>query len=190
MDTQSLYQRAIRFAAEKHLENNQKVPGSNMPYVVHLSNVAMEIIIASFYTDNFDLNFAVQLSLLHDVLEDTSTKFKEVEKVFGKDIAKGVLALTKKEELPKEEKMQDALKRIKLMAKEVWAVKLADRITNLQVPPRDWDNSKKVKYLQEAQLILSELREGNKFLADRLQNKIKEYKNYIDYDTYENKQKL
>ena len=182
MNTQSLYQRSIRFAAEKHLENNQKVPGSNMPYVVHLSNVAMEIIIASFYTDNFDLNFAVQLALLHDVLEDTSTKFEELEKLFGKDIAKGVLALTKNEELPKEEKMQDALKRIKLMAKEVWAIKLADRITNLQVPPRDWDNSKKVKYLQEAQLILSELREGNKFLAVRLQNMIEEYKNYIDYE--------
>ena len=83
-----------------------------MPYVVHLSNVAMEIMIASFYTDNFDLNFAVQLALLHDVLEDTSTKFEELKNVFGKDIAKGVLTLTKNENLPKEEKMQDALKRI------------------------------------------------------------------------------
>lgn len=182
MNTQSLYQRAIRFDAEKHLENNQKVPGTNMPDVVHLSNVAIEIMIASFNTVNFDMNFAVQLALLHDVLEDTSTKFEEVEKVFGKDIAIGVLALTKNEELPKEEKMQDALKRIKLMTKEVWAVKLADRITNLQVPPNDWDNSKKVKYLQEAKLILSELGEGNKFLAVRLQNMIEEYKNYIDYE--------
>ena len=182
MDTQSLYQKAIRFAAEKHLENNQKVPGTNMPYGVHLSNVAMEIMIASFYTDNFDLNFAVQLALLHDVLEDTSTKFEELEKVFGKEIAIGVLALTKNENLLKEEKMLDALKRIKLMSKEVWAVKLADRITNLQVPPTDWDNSKKVKYLLDAELILSELREGNEFLAVRLKNKIKEYRNYIDYN--------
>lgn len=83
-----------------------------MPYGVHLSNVAMEIMIASFNTDNFDLNFAVQLALLHDVLEDTSTKFEELKNVFGKDIAKGVLTLTKNENLPKEEKMQDALKRI------------------------------------------------------------------------------
>jgi guanosine-3',5'-bis(diphosphate) 3'-pyrophosphohydrolase len=51
--------------------------------------------------------------------------------------------LTKKENLPKGEKMVDSLKRIKDLQKEVWAVKLADRITNLQEPPQSWDNFKK-----------------------------------------------
>lgn len=141
----------------------------------------MEIMIASFNTVNFDLNYAVQLALLHDVLEDTSTKLDELEKIFGKDVANGVSALSKNEELPKDEKMQDALKRIKLLRKEVWAVKLSDRITNLQAPPSNWDNSKKIKYLLEAQLILNELKEGNEFLAKRLKTKIEEYRKYIDY---------
>ena len=43
MHTQSFYQKAIKFAAAKHAEQNQTVPGTNLPYVVHLSNVAMEI---------------------------------------------------------------------------------------------------------------------------------------------------
>lgn len=43
-------------------------PGTNLPYVVHLSNVAMEIIIASFNSDNFSLGLAVQVALLHDTI--------------------------------------------------------------------------------------------------------------------------
>ena len=132
MKTQSLYQKAIKFATEKHTAQNQTIPGTNLPYVVHLSNVAMEILIASFHTENFDLDFAVQVALLHDTLEDTSTTLAELEMEFGVDVAKAVLALTKNTELPGEEQMQDCIRKIKLLQPEVWAVKLADRITNLQ----------------------------------------------------------
>ena len=175
MQTQSLYQKAIKFAASKHAEQNQTVPGTNLPYVVHLSNVAMEILIASFNTDDFDLGFAVQVALLHDTLEDTSTTFDELETEFGTDIAKAVHALTKNMDLPKEQQMNDSLKRIKLMPLEVWAVKLADRITNLQPPPPHWNKERKISYRQEAGLILHELKEGNEFLAKRLVEKIEEY---------------
>ena len=44
MEIQTLYQEAIKFATAKHLEENQKLPGTDLPYVVHLSNVAMEIL--------------------------------------------------------------------------------------------------------------------------------------------------
>ena len=179
MKTQSLYQKAIKFAASKHAEQNQTVPGTNLPYVVHLSNVAMEIMIASFYTDDFDLDFAVQVALLHDTIEDTSTTFDELETEFGTDIAKAVHALTKNTDLPKEQQMNDSLKRIKSMPHKVWAVKLADRITNLQPPPSHWDNDRKIRYREEARLILSELKGGNEFLAKRLEKKIEEYRIYL-----------
>lgn len=45
MEIQSLYQQTIKFATAKHLEMAQYVPGTNLPYVVHLSNVAMEILV-------------------------------------------------------------------------------------------------------------------------------------------------
>src|SRR5688500_8913342 len=109
METQALYQTAIKFATAKHLEQGQKVPGTELPYVVHLSNVAMEIIIASFNSNNFNLSFAVQVALLHDTIEDTSTNFAELENMFGVEIAKAVSALTKNSELPKEQQMQDSL---------------------------------------------------------------------------------
>ncbi len=179
MEAQKLYQEAIKFATAKHLEKEQKVPGTDLPYVVHLSNVAMEIIIASCHSDNFNLGFAIQVALLHDTIEDTSTDFGELEYKFGVEIAKAVSALTKNKDLPKEQQMQDCLTRIKKLETEVWAVKLADRITNLQPPPPNWSEEKKIKYQNEARIILSELKDGNKFLAKRLEAKIEEYGNYI-----------
>ncbi|WP_242499260.1 HD domain-containing protein [Flavobacterium sp. 140616W15] len=143
MDIQSIYQKTIIFAALKHSESNQLIPDSQLPYIVHLSNVAMEILIAASNTKEFDLNFATQIALLHDTLEDTATTFDELELEFGIEIAKGVSALTKNGNLPKEERMLDSLNRISSQRKEVWAVKLADRITNLQKPPKTWNSLKK-----------------------------------------------
>ncbi|MBC8005469.1 MAG: bifunctional (p)ppGpp synthetase/guanosine-3',5'-bis(diphosphate) 3'-pyrophosphohydrolase, partial [Verrucomicrobia bacterium] len=90
METQSLYQQAIIFATGKHVEKNQTVPGTNLPYVVHLSNVAMEVIIAAYHTENFNLDFAVPVALLHDTIEDTATEFSEIENKFGLRVAQAV----------------------------------------------------------------------------------------------------
>ncbi|MBF7091459.1 bifunctional (p)ppGpp synthetase/guanosine-3',5'-bis(diphosphate) 3'-pyrophosphohydrolase [Flavobacterium sp. ALJ2] len=180
MNIQSIYQKTIIFATLKHSESNQLIPDSQLPYVVHLSNVAMEILIAANNTKEFDINFATQVALLHDTLEDTTTTFSELELEFGIEIAEGVSALTKNDNLPKEEKMPDSLNRILIQRKEVWAVKLADRITNLQKPPKTWDNLKKRKYKKEAERILEKLKGANQYLENRLQIKIQEYESYID----------
>ena len=179
MNAQTLYQTAIKFATAKHLAKNQNVPGTDLPYVVHLSNVAMEVLMANAHTENFNVALAIQVALLHDTIEDTDTTFAEVEQNFGIEVANAVLALTKNQALPKEQQMMDSLMRIKKLPVEVWAVKLADRITNLQPPPSHWDNEKKKKYRTEAQFILDELGTGNLFLADRLKEKILEYEKYI-----------
>jgi guanosine-3',5'-bis(diphosphate) 3'-pyrophosphohydrolase len=173
---QTLYQQAIRFAAERHGE--QKITGAEIPYVVHLSNVCMEILFAAQKSGNFDLSLAVQVALLHDVLEDTQTQEDELTKRFGEQVASGVKALTKNDALPKEERMYDSLRRIKLQSKEIWAVKLADRISNLQPPPAHWTQEKVTQYLEEALLIYDELKNGNAYLAARLKSKIKEYVEY------------
>lgn len=180
MEIQKYYQEAIKFASLKHSEKGQKVPGTNLPYDVHISNVAMEIIIAGFNTQDFDLGFAIQVALLHDTIEDTATDWEELASKFGIEIADAVSALTKNEKLPKEQQMLDSLSRIRKLQKEVWAVKLADRITNLQRPPSSWDKGKKMKYQDEARIIFNELKEGNEFLASRLEAKIVEYGKYLN----------
>jgi len=177
MEIQTLYQAAIKFAADKH--KDQKVPGTSLSYVVHLSNVAMEIFTAAFRTPDFNLNLAIPTSLLHDTIEDTDTTANEIEAQFGKAVTEAVLSLTKSKILPKDLTMAYSLERIKQQPKEVWAVKLADRITNLQPPPAHWNNAKKMVYLEEAGMIYEALKDGNKYLANRLKMKISEYFQYM-----------
>ena len=177
--TQELYQKAIKFAGEKH--KDQKVPGTEANYLLHVSNVAMEIFVAYKEKDNFDVDYSLQVALLHDTLEDTATEYSELVEKFGEKIAIGVQALTKDERLnSKKEKMTDSLSRINKLAKEVGMVKLADRITNLQKPPKNWGKNKMLNYLIEAKLINETLKGKNEYLNNRLQTKIVEYQKYAE----------
>ena len=177
MELQTDYQNAINYAAEKHTD--QKIPGTQSSYMVHLTTVAMETMIAGENTANFDRGFAVQVALLHDLLEDTSTTFVELQAAFGLKIADAVLALSKDETLKPEAQIPDSLERIKLQSKEVWAVKLSDRISNMQQPPKHWDQFKIIAYQKMARMILSKLKGGNAYLEKRLAEKIVDYNQYI-----------
>ncbi|MGJ8549352.1 HD domain-containing protein [Winogradskyella wichelsiae] len=175
---QDLYQKAIQFAGEKH--QNQKMPGSNSNYVLHLSNVAMEVLMAYQNEPDFNLALAIQIALLHDTLEDTDTSFNDLETIFGFSIAEGVQALTKNNTIPtKSERMLDSLNRINSLEKEVGLVKLADRITNLQQPPSLWNPEKIKTYHEEAILIAFKLQDIKNYLNVRLQFKIDDYAKYV-----------
>jgi (p)ppGpp synthase/HD superfamily hydrolase len=165
---------ALRYAAEAH--NGQTVPGSDLPYVVHVTMVAMEVIAALAREDGLNGDLAVQCALLHDVIEDAGVSYEKLAAKFGSEVADGVLALTKNNILKsKEEKMADSLARIKQQPREIWMVKLADRVTNLQPPPRHWDAEKVERYREEAEEILSELGDAIKFLSERLGEKLHVY---------------
>jgi (p)ppGpp synthase/HD superfamily hydrolase len=123
-----------------------------------------------------DPDLAVQCALLHDVLEDTPATYAEVAARFGVAVADGVLALTKNKALPsKAEQMADSLTRIRQQPSEVWIVKLADRITNLQPPPAHWDAAKIADYQAESGTILDALGEADGWMAERLRGKIAGY---------------
>nr|WP_320119803.1 HD domain-containing protein [uncultured Marinifilum sp.] len=176
--TQDYYQKAMKFAGEKHYQ--QKVPGSKSNYLLHLTNVAMEVFMAYINKKKFDIDYAIQLAVLHDTIEDTTADYNEIKTTFGERVAIGVNALTKNENLSsKKERMLDSLNRIDKLSNEVALVKLADRITNLQCPPYYWSKEKIENYLQEAKLISDILINKNEYLNNRLQEKIKEYEVYI-----------
>ncbi len=175
--SQEAYIKAYRFAAEKHI--GQKVPGTEWSYLAHLSMVSMEVIAALNHEADKDGNLAVQVAILHDTIEDTDATYQELKSKFGQRVADGVLALTKDKNIEKQAQMPDSLRRIKLQPNEIWMVKMADRITNLQPPPSYWTIEKRKKYLDQAKFILDELKSGSDFLSDRLTAKILEYQPYI-----------
>jgi len=174
--SQENYIKALLFAANAH--NSQKVPGTELPYLTHLTMVSMEVMAALAAEDGLDGNLAIQCALLHDVLEDTVLECERLKDTFGEAVVGGVQALTKNDSLPKNDKMADSLARIRQQPREVWMVKLADRITNLQPPPKHWTLEKMQSYQQEARQIYEALHEGSPTLAARLKQKIEEYNRY------------
>lgn len=177
MYSQDIYRKALDFAATAHGE--QIFPGKPYSYVVHITAVAMEVIFACNQEPELDINLAINCALLHDVVEDTPHTGEEVEQTFGTAVAEGVLALSKDMTLPKEEQLKDSLERIRRQPYAVWAVKLADRISNLEEPPHYWKTPQIAAYLKEAQLILESLGEASPYLAARLEHRIEGYSNYL-----------
>jgi (p)ppGpp synthase/HD superfamily hydrolase len=168
---QDLFKRTLDFAANAH--GSQAVPGSGFPYVVHLVKVATEVLRVA--DGSFDVDFAMQCALLHDCVEDAGVTVETLRQEFGVRVADGVSALTKDAAVPKVDRMPDALRRIRLQPREVWMVKLADRITNLEPAPPQWSAEKRIAYRAEAQVIVDALGEAHAGLATRIKEKIAAY---------------
>ncbi len=179
MFSQENYIEVLNFTAVAHGE--QKTP-KGLPYLAHITCVAMEVINACEKSnlDEEKSNIAISCALLHDVIEDANITYDELYVKFGEKVADGVGALTKDKTLAsKQEQMKDSIERLLAQPYEVQMVKLADRITNLGIPPKHWDNEKIKKYQKEAGFILSCLGNSNIYLAKRLEEKIENYNSYI-----------
>ncbi|MEM8637988.1 MAG: HD domain-containing protein [Cyanobacteria bacterium P01_G01_bin.54] len=179
-----VFKRAWDFATQAHARQTygSPIPGQRIPYLNHVGNVAMEVIWALTLTPiDFNGDLAIQCALLHDVIEDTPHTYAELAVQFGPAVADGVQALTKDETLPtKAAQMQDSLRRILQQPREVWLVKLGDRITNLAEPPHYWQREKRQAYRSEAEQIHAALYRAHGPLAERLWQKIQDYGQFID----------
>lgn len=164
-----------RFACEAH--HGQTLPGTDIAYINHITNVAQEVMAAIAAGETVEApDLAVQCALLHDTVEDTDCDLASIHNRFGRAVAEGVSALTKDKSMAdKRSQMIDSLERIRKQPPEVWMVKLADRITNLQRPPAYWSTEKARAYRDEAVLIHDQLSDASAFLADRLAAKIDGY---------------
>jgi (p)ppGpp synthase/HD superfamily hydrolase len=171
--SRDLYMRAWHFAAARHI--GQTVTSSDLPYVTHVGAVAMEVLATLALEDFADPDLAVACALLHDTVEDTETTADDIEREFGAAVAAGVVALSKNDALPKEERMADSLRRILGQPREVWLVKLADRTVNMEPAPASWPAEKRRTYQAQASEILEALGSASPSLAARLRAKIARY---------------
>jgi (p)ppGpp synthase/HD superfamily hydrolase len=172
------YVAALRFAAAKH--EGQRMAGSDLPYLVHVCSVAGEVLGVLDREPGLDADLAVGCALLHDTLEDTATTYDELVATFGAPIAEGVRALSKLDDsIPKADRMADSLRRIRLQPREVWVVKLADRITNLAPPPATWSSDKRRAYREEAIEIADALAGASPALEARIRERITAYSAYF-----------
>ena len=176
MTNQDNLTKAWFFASRVHKE--QKYPGEKLPYLTHLGNVMMEVMAVNSRLEKPEL--AITCAILHDSIEDTSVTYEVLAQTFSREVANGVLALTKDETLAtKREQMLDSLERIKQQPQEIWVVKMADRVANLGEPPVYWKAEKVKAYRDEARIILDYLAEADEVMAERLEGKIGDYEKYL-----------
>lgn len=180
---------AWMFATRKHAGQTYGGPteGVRIDYINHVGSVAMEVMWAlapdgapSEGREAFDPDLAILCALLHDTIEDTDATVGELAGLFGHRVAAGVSALTKDATIADAgERMLDSLARIERQPREVWMVKLADRITNLVHPPWYWSLAKRAAYREEGRLILARLGGADARLAARLQGQIDRYARFL-----------
>lgn len=177
------FQKAWAFAARWHQGQFYLQPLETIKpfdYLYHLSGVTQETLWALDQVDHADRDLAVQCAVLHDIIEDTGCGYNEIKQEFGDRVANGVLALSKNPGLPdKSRQMDDSLARIVQQPHEIWMVKMADRICNLLAPPHTWTKEEKAFYHQEAIKIYQILQSANPIQAERLWQKIENYRLFI-----------
>ncbi|MBW6397391.1 bifunctional (p)ppGpp synthetase/guanosine-3',5'-bis(diphosphate) 3'-pyrophosphohydrolase [Roseomonas sp. HJA6] len=125
----ALIEAAYALAAEAHAPQRRE---DGQPYIVH--PLAVADILAGYRLDAA----TVATALLHDTVEDTGVTLPELEKRFGKDIARlvdGVTKLTRLELQSERTKQAENFRKLVLAMSEdirVLIVKLADRLHNLR----------------------------------------------------------
>lgn len=168
---------ALAFSRRAH--EGQTVKGTELPYFFHVSAVFTEVL-ANWHTEYGNLNLALCLAALHDVVEDTSVTISEIRDTFGDQIACDIEALTKNRKLPKQAQIADSLVRLKAASSEARLVKIADRLVNLAPPPREWDNRRVSDYHKDAKAIWTSI--GSEFggLEIRFTTALENYARFAD----------
>src|SRR6266446_10879743 len=128
-DSLDLIRRAYIFSAKEH---KGQVRASGEPYLTHpleVSNVLAEMKMDAV---------TVSVGLLHDVVEDTLVSLKDVETMFGAEVAHIVDGVTKISQIQftsKEEKQAENFRKMLLAMTDdirVIMVKFADRLHNMR----------------------------------------------------------
>jgi (p)ppGpp synthase/HD superfamily hydrolase len=155
--------------------------GLELPYLNHIGAVVNEVY--AVLADNpevYNAELVLLCAILHDTVEDTALTLTDIETAFGTPVANGVWALTKNSTMAdKQEKMAHSITRILQQPREIAMVKMADRIVNLQPPPKHWPAQKANSYHAEAVFIYEALHSLCPTLGQRLLKKIENYSQYF-----------
>ncbi len=120
INEKEIFYKAINFIKQKH---SWQYRDENTPYFCHL------IITAIYCFENGWWENEILASLLHDVLEDTDTKYEEINNIFWKEVAD----LVKLVSFSVDWKIVEEKKYYEEIVKSPWAllIKWSDRLSNI-----------------------------------------------------------
>ena len=153
----SLIFKALDFAAKKH-RDQRRMDADATPYINHPIELAELLVNEGDITGTNVLVAAI----LHDTVEDTETTPKELEKLFGFEIANIVMEVTDDKKLPKAERKRLQIENAAHCSESAKLVKLADKICNLRDmsrnPPANWSLERKQEYFDWAAEVVFQIR--------------------------------
>ena len=116
---------AISFASVAH--RNQLRKNNHTPYISHPFRVTMILRHVFGVEDEKILAAAV----LHDTIEDTTTDYDDLQKHFGRDVAKWAAILSKDKRMPENSREDRYFRALSTAPEPVLLIKLADLYDNL-----------------------------------------------------------
>lgn len=158
---------AINYAIKNHGLQTRK-SDETTPYVTHCISVASYLTSIAGITDIE----VIMAAVLHDVVEDTDAKYKEIECLFGKRVASIVAQVSDDRLLSKVERKKLQVRNAPTKCYEAKLVKLADKLHNLsdllQNPPHGWSPDIIRGYFVWSHAVVAGLRGTNSPLEEEL----------------------
>ena len=158
MDDIILITKAMNVAAQKHTDQRRK--GANdEPYINHPAEVGHLLAV------NGADAVTIAAGYLHDTVEDTETSHEEILREFGENISDIIKEVTDDKSLPKAERKRLQLEHAKHASPAAKQVKIADKTSNLRslfrAPPKDWDDKRKLEYINWSKAVVDNCRGVN-----------------------------
>lgn len=146
--------KVISFAINKHRGQKR---ANGVPYIVHPLRVAE---LVKTYKKSQEIDILVAAAILHDVLEDTYTSYRELIDNFGEVIASIVMELTTASYVPVLFGKDNYLsKKMANMTNYALVIKLCDRLDNIS-DLNGVSKEKKIKTLKDTTIITNYLKEN------------------------------
>jgi GTP diphosphokinase / guanosine-3',5'-bis(diphosphate) 3'-diphosphatase len=166
---------AVSFSAQKHRLQKRKGADGD-PYINHPVEVA-NLLANVGKVEDFDIIIA---AILHDTIEDTATTKEEITELFGEKVCGMVLEVTDDKSLPKAERKLKQIEHAPHISAGAKQVKLGDKISNItdvmNNPPHDWDDKRRLEYIEWGEKVVAGLRGVNKDLENYFDELVKKAK--------------
>lgn len=128
-----LIDKALRFAAKAHHGHFRK-NDSTLPYIIHPT-------MTGFYLMKYDFpEHVIAAAILHDTVEDTKVRLRDIKKEFGDEIHRLVAACSENKVKSWEERKQSQLDEIRHADIDILAIKCADKLHNITDSAKDYEH--------------------------------------------------
>ena len=148
---------ALRYASIQHCDQRRKGQ-LKAPYINH----PLELVSILWEVGGIRDMDTLVAALLHDTVEDTSSKPEEISQMFGEEVQSLVMELTDDKNLPKAERKRLQVEHAPHKSPRARQIKLADKISNVKEisedPPDNWEISRRIEYLNWTEQVVNGLR--------------------------------